>query len=51
MLRRLDDQLGMTPLARVRMGLPVGGQAAARTPETAAEELDNADDAFDWAAE
>lgn len=51
MIRRLDDQLGMTPLSRVRMGLPVGGTKESRTPEVAAAELDNAEAAWDWAAE
>lgn len=51
MIRRLDDQLGMTPLSRVRMGLPVGGTKESRTPDVAADELDNAEAAWDWAAE
>lgn len=50
-IERLNNQLGMTPLALVRMGRPVGGQKTARTPDEASAELENADAAWDWAAE
>jgi len=51
MIRRLDDQLGLTPLAQVRMGLGLGsGTSKARTPAEIAAELERTE-GWDWAAE
>jgi hypothetical protein len=51
MLRRLDEQLGMTLLAQVRMGVPIGATGTAQTAAAAAEELEMEDAGWDWAAE